>query len=374
MILNFNHYGLNKGWWLDPWVDVADKTFDHEESLGTHNHYFAHLTGNGVLEVDTGEFVISNTSDYAFISGADTFRDDEEWGFELYFKGLMSDVTDHGMSILAFMTDEVQRGVFADLATYENSVRYQIYWDYYQAGLGGCPLYIMIVDDTGTKQWWNGTAWQPGKIHFMVWDQSTDETFYVGIQRRTDTLLIYVWQTSGAGTTWDKKVVISVDISNVINQGGWVLTGKPFAAAATAEVSSFNIYSIKRYKGAKAESVPLTFRNSRPDFLVFDEKVRDKLASFNRIQFDTNLYDGTDLFLPSFRFFGVDEDPRDLTHEVKSWEEGRLDLVSYKYYRTTRLWWALAMINQINTPYNVAPGTILRIPPIDVMTALLEEL
>lgn len=58
----------------------------------------------------------------------------------------------------------------------------------------------------------------------------------------------------------------------------------------------------------------------------------------------------------------VPESPDDIIHEVKPGEEGRLDLISYKYYNTPGLYWVICYANNIDDPMDVKAGTILRIP------------
>jgi phage tail protein X len=48
-------------------------------------------------------------------------------------------------------------------------------------------------------------------------------------------------------------------------------------------------------------------------------------------------------------------------YEVK--ENDRIDLISYKYYRKTDLWWYILDYNpEITDPTNIPAGTVLRIP------------
>lgn len=44
--------------------------------------------------------------------------------------------------------------------------------------------------------------------------------------------------------------------------------------------------------------------------------------------------------------------------------ENRLDLISYKYYKTVQLWWLIAYASNILNPFDVPVGTVLRIPTI----------
>lgn len=56
----------------------------------------------------------------------------------------------------------------------------------------------------------------------------------------------------------------------------------------------------------------------------------------------------------------------DRYHEVKSFEEGRLDILAQRYYNNALLWWVIAEANDIFDPITeVIAGKDLRIPSID---------
>lgn len=52
------------------------------------------------------------------------------------------------------------------------------------------------------------------------------------------------------------------------------------------------------------------------------------------------------------------------SHIVNSSEILRFDNISYKYYGTPELFWVIMSVNNIINPFNVKPGTVLRILPI----------
>lgn len=52
----------------------------------------------------------------------------------------------------------------------------------------------------------------------------------------------------------------------------------------------------------------------------------------------------------------------DIFHLVRDADVGRLDLLSYKYYRTVALWWVIAYVNSIDDPFVMDIGVLLRIP------------
>ena len=54
-----------------------------------------------------------------------------------------------------------------------------------------------------------------------------------------------------------------------------------------------------------------------------------------------------------------------ITYIVPGWCVGRIDLISFIHYRTTRLWWLIAQINDIQDPINdIVLGMELQIPNI----------
>ena len=53
----------------------------------------------------------------------------------------------------------------------------------------------------------------------------------------------------------------------------------------------------------------------------------------------------------------------DSFHRISSGEEGRWDLISYKYYRTVLYWWVICVANKVKNPMQILPAdTIIRIP------------
>lgn len=50
---------------------------------------------------------------------------------------------------------------------------------------------------------------------------------------------------------------------------------------------------------------------------------------------------------------------------VPQWCEGRIDMISYIHYRTTSLWWLIALANDIMNPIeDIKTGDVLKIPSI----------
>ena len=62
----------------------------------------------------------------------------------------------------------------------------------------------------------------------------------------------------------------------------------------------------------------------------------------------------------------------DTYHTVVSGEEYRLDLIAYRVYQSTFLWWAIALVNDIKNPFTAPEvGDVLRIPsPTTVLSVL----
>lgn len=55
-------------------------------------------------------------------------------------------------------------------------------------------------------------------------------------------------------------------------------------------------------------------------------------------------------------------------HTVTLREENRLDIISYSHYGDPKLYWVIAMANNIIDPFNVKKGTVLKIPQIATVT------
>jgi len=59
-----------------------------------------------------------------------------------------------------------------------------------------------------------------------------------------------------------------------------------------------------------------------------------------------------------------------LVTEVQPGEEGRLDLVSLRVYRTSSLWWVLAYVNNVIDPFeDVTSQLKLKFPPFSKVAA-----
>ena len=58
----------------------------------------------------------------------------------------------------------------------------------------------------------------------------------------------------------------------------------------------------------------------------------------------------------------IKESNKDSFYAVEMGYVNRLDLISFKFYGTPLLWWAIAIVNNIDNPLDVGPGIVLRIP------------
>lgn len=96
---------------------------------------------------------------------------------------------------------------------------------------------------------------------------------------------------------------------------------------------------VKRYK----VSPDVTSRYKNSDRILYDTD-EEIIETPDRIEFK---YSNED------KFFVV-------TTEF----ENRLDLVSFKFYKSALYWWAIASASLIDDPFNVPVGTTLRIPPL----------
>ena len=61
----------------------------------------------------------------------------------------------------------------------------------------------------------------------------------------------------------------------------------------------------------------------------------------------------------------IKESTKDTLYTVEPECENRLDAVSYKFYNTPHLWWAIATMNHIKNPMRLEVGIVLRIPPLE---------
>lgn len=74
--------------------------------------------------------------------------------------------------------------------------------------------------------------------------------------------------------------------------------------------------------------------------------------------------DGSEEFLGARPLLDTSPQPDDLSHVVNVGE--RVDLIAYRYYARTDLWWLVCDYNGIANPLTpLEPGTVLRLPSHD---------
>ena len=67
----------------------------------------------------------------------------------------------------------------------------------------------------------------------------------------------------------------------------------------------------------------------------------------------------------------IPNSPNDIYHTVTQADAGRLDLISYEYYKTPELKWVIASVNGIFFPAEeIVENLVLRIPDINQLTNL----
>lgn len=64
----------------------------------------------------------------------------------------------------------------------------------------------------------------------------------------------------------------------------------------------------------------------------------------------------------------IPESNLDKYYTVDIVSENRLDIIASSYYNSPRYWWVIALANNINDPFDVPKGTLLRIPPLSSLT------
>lgn len=62
----------------------------------------------------------------------------------------------------------------------------------------------------------------------------------------------------------------------------------------------------------------------------------------------------------------------DIYHTIGPGEEGRIDLLAYRYYGSTLLWWVIAEANDMKNPLiETVSGNVLRIPSMEFVFGTL---
>lgn len=357
---------MNNGWWSDIFGN-QDYTFQNNEVLGAHLNWTAIQRNAGLIqEVESLGISLQapNSNDIAAIA-SETFPADDIWGF--YCRIAPSNeisLNTRDFAILSFVRDEIDPGPVTP-SEWEDNRLFQISIGTYQDP-EGCPIYISYRNVNDIELYWDGTAWNTTKTGIAgEFIKFNSDKAYNGFMTLSESnLTIEVFEEIISTQTWRNIAVINIGREQVFSDGGFALIGSLINDGTLAPIYYF---LLSRAKGKKADSISLTTRYALPDYYKFVQKPRDKTNDFSRINFDAVLYDNRNTFLPSFRRKTIEANIADIYHTVTSSEQGRLDLVSYKYYGTTRLWWVIAMVNGIPNPSELEPGIVLRIPPIDIV-------
>jgi len=96
---------------------------------------------------------------------------------------------------------------------------------------------------------------------------------------------------------------------------------------------------------------------------------RPKRPGNSRYKPSYHINDGTFTYPPTRRYLPADEHPNQTIYQMTAGEVNRLDLISYRFYKTVELWWVIAQANGIGNPRRVPAGTVLKIPPIEQIFA-----
>lgn len=94
----------------------------------------------------------------------------------------------------------------------------------------------------------------------------------------------------------------------------------------------------------------------------------------SRYRYLDRIYDNGYEFIETQGRVLYENSMEDKVHIVDSSEEGRLDLISYKYYNTPLYWWAIAYASDVSDPLSVVAGDKLVIPPLSVVVKMRGEI
>lgn len=108
-----------------------------------------------------------------------------------------------------------------------------------------------------------------------------------------------------------------------------------------------------RYMVDEPSKITSTFTSDRSN-------IESNLSRYNNLLRLTNEAGKTYIETPYK--IKIKETVDDSLYSVESGYENRLDLISYKFYGTPLLWWAIATVNNISNPLDIDVGIVLRIP------------
>jgi nucleoid-associated protein YgaU len=98
---------------------------------------------------------------------------------------------------------------------------------------------------------------------------------------------------------------------------------------------------------------------------LISPKRSQKMSRYGRLK---RLVDEEDMtYIETPNKFTIKESSNDTFYAVEKGYENRLDLISYKFYGSVFLWWAIAAMNNIKNPMKVDAGIVLRIPAMSTL-------
>lgn len=99
-------------------------------------------------------------------------------------------------------------------------------------------------------------------------------------------------------------------------------------------------------------------------YKIVKETKQDKSKNPDSRYRNLKILSGSDgkSFYETRRNIDIRESTNDFVHEVSLGEEGRLDLIAYRYYKNPTLWWVIAYFNNILDPFEIPAGMVLKIP------------
>ena len=97
-------------------------------------------------------------------------------------------------------------------------------------------------------------------------------------------------------------------------------------------------------------------------FKVDSKHSSNKLCRYSRLNRIIN-EDGIS-YIETPTKFKIEETVDDKFFMVDKGFENRIDLISHEVYGTSMLWWAIAVMNNIENPLEIKAGLVLRIPTI----------
>jgi hypothetical protein len=111
---------------------------------------------------------------------------------------------------------------------------------------------------------------------------------------------------------------------------------------------------------------------------TFYEITSHYLSNLTELNLFPIMVDNNEYFLNIFRTYIINENVQNsilyyLTYEVS--DTDWLDSISQQYYDTPYLWWVVALMNNINNPFEeLLPGTNLKILKQEYLYQLLKEI